>query len=316
MKSQMISCILKIFQILTQCVVKYANKQLCESDLEDELITDLEEKLSKYLSDMPIDELVKSSEDGLFNDIDVMRVVVVKLELHGIYQRPEMSSIRQTYRYLKDEESKKRKRARAEAATSLKLAPSLSPKVLEHIQRGEYRNPCNFPSCEGFPTYKRNLQGRAVHELLQRLTLAKALKSMTEYGQLMTILTRLRDSLMLPIGTHSVAIDMMANWKLCANCTYREYKLNYGEKFLPAVVPCKDTCEERLTIVTNFNRTDDCPSIFFLHVSFAELINIIGTHEVIRLKFTNWSSDPIHSYKDEIVCEHQKYVESWTQWTF
>ncbi|KAJ8671801.1 hypothetical protein QAD02_003060 [Eretmocerus hayati] len=156
MKAQLISRILKIFQILTQSVVKYANKQLCESDLEDEMIADLRKQLKKYLSDMPIDELVKCNNDGMFNDIHVMRIVVVKLKIRGIYKRHEFSSIRQTYKSLKDKESEKRRCAEAESIISLKLAPSLNPKVLKHIQRGEYRNPCNFQNCEGYPVYKKN----------------------------------------------------------------------------------------------------------------------------------------------------------------
>ncbi|KAJ8678113.1 hypothetical protein QAD02_013900 [Eretmocerus hayati] len=128
MKAQLISCILKIFQILTQSVVKYANKQLCESDLEDELIADLNKQLKKYSSDMPIDELVKCNNDGVFNDIHVMRIVVVELKIHGIYKRHEFSSIRQTYKSLKDKESEKRRCAEAESIISLKLAPSLNPK--------------------------------------------------------------------------------------------------------------------------------------------------------------------------------------------
>ncbi|KAJ8678430.1 hypothetical protein QAD02_014217 [Eretmocerus hayati] len=161
---------------------------------------------------------------------------------------------------------------------------------IRRLQKGGHKNPCNLPTCDGYPLYKKKLVNRALHEIFHRLFYAKSVPhAANEYSRLLEFLKLLSQRMEGTFSRdyHHLSILLIANYAFRKTCTsYRSVYWHQKELFLPNEVPCKETCKKRDLTITNFDRFgDELPGIHEMKATWLTTLQVIEFNHVLKARF-------------------------------
>ncbi|KAJ8671877.1 hypothetical protein QAD02_003136 [Eretmocerus hayati] len=95
------------------------------------------------------------------------------------------------------------------------IPSSLEEKLRRKLQKGGHKNPCNLPTCDGYPLYKKTLVNRALHGIFHRLFYAKSVPhAANEYSRLLEFLKLLSQRMEGTFSRdyHHLSILLIANY--------------------------------------------------------------------------------------------------------